>query len=1149
MSDAIFIAGYYRSGTSALSGALQRLGVTLHNDAAPNEHNPLGFYEIPELIEFDVELFARLGSEWTDIRGLPEGWQDRADMASFLSRLGEILRRRFSADVLWGIKHPHLCRLFPLYERAAGQAGHKLHVIHIARDPWTVAASQQRKNRLSRAHALLLWVSYLVSAERHARHLPRSWLTYQDLLAQPAAQFKRIEQDLGLTLRERTPNGLKEAKSFLTTQLNRSEPLPQETLSRPLRLLVDRVWDAVLSRDAAPGTWDGFGSECAEIVGLVAEMGESGGPVVPGIGNFTPGASPNAPERIGLRPAERLDDGAKQRLLARRDAAPVLPTLAVLIAAPPSRAHAINETLESLRAQWHEPALIKIVSVDPVELPGLTTVSAPAEAGALTRILCAELNAVAETADYVALLNAGDTIAPDGCLRFALEAVESWADLIYCDEVVPRDDNPWVRHKPGWDITRLRQAAYLGDWVWYRAETLHRLGGFDAAYAGAEEYDYQLRLAETEARVVRLPETLFTRAAHSRRDNIPATEFGARAVDAVTAHLARAGIPATVQSRQQIGLFEHQRVATDPGTSFVLLCDGAQIPQVDQWLRGLLTEAVLTGPIVLAGTDLTPEMTRYLTQVTAQTEALQGKVLAVPPASGLKPAEALRQALTLAPTEHVAILDARAQPAAPQWQEALRSRLADPGVALAGARTLIPLTRDSGRFTVQGPIVIGADTRLGAGHMSDDPGPGGWLVADQEASAVTPPALLARRAVLAACAFPDLAGDALWTDLCAQIRARGERIVWTPDVSFVAPPASIRVDPECGFRAGTPAARALAGQDPYHSPALSLRGDLLRAEQRLGLVRAAPADPSSLLLCGPADTGIALLNAVRALRAGGRIEAGWVPDHLTVGEICRSAPSIWVRINPETPAPVYAPPYTAVFTRAPAPAARDAIAGAVRLIASSPALVQAVRDLAPPGQQVALWRPALSRPVWEDFRPAAGLNSNPRVLWIDEGIAPAWLKELIDSTASAITWIVVGREQEKYAGSVARLRRPEAEQGWARELGAVAPHILVRPADADTSADQYTALLAAAAGCHLLVDERLDMPTTLGAVRLPNQIDAWRHALVAAVADLQGTLACGQKARAACLALQSVEEAAPIWAEMVEVGNDQMGTETLSAAE
>ena len=49
MSGAILIAGYYRSGTSALSGMLQRLGVNLHGDAEANEHNPLRFHEIPEL--------------------------------------------------------------------------------------------------------------------------------------------------------------------------------------------------------------------------------------------------------------------------------------------------------------------------------------------------------------------------------------------------------------------------------------------------------------------------------------------------------------------------------------------------------------------------------------------------------------------------------------------------------------------------------------------------------------------------------------------------------------------------------------------------------------------------------------------------------------------------------------------------------------------------------------------------------------------------------------------------------------------------------------------------------------------------------------------------------------------------------------------
>ena len=143
------------------------------------------------------------------------------------------------------------------------------------------------------------------------------------------------------------------------------------------------------------------------------------------------------------------------------------------------------------------------------------------------------------------------------------------------------------------------------------------------------------------------------------------------------------------------------------------------------------------------------------------------------------PSAALAKALALVNTPLTAILDVRAQPTAPRWLEGLRSRLADPGVAMAGARTLVPVGNDVRQTLVQGPIIIGADTRLGAGHMPDDPGPGGWLLVDQEASAIAPPGLLVRSAALQACEFPVLQGDALWIDLCAQLRAAGARLVWT----------------------------------------------------------------------------------------------------------------------------------------------------------------------------------------------------------------------------------------------------------------------------------------------------------------------------------------------------------------------------------
>ena len=1133
MSDAIFIVGYYRSGTSALSGALTRAGVKFYNDADPNEHNPLGFYEIPELIQYDVDLFSRLGVDWTDVRGLPPGWTERADLSAYWSRLEEIIRRRFSpSDKLWGLKHPHLCRTLPAYERAARQAGHKPHVVHIFRDPWTAAYSQQRKNGLSRAHALLLWMTYATSGERLARHLPRSWTTYQDLLGEPAVQLRVIAEALNLPIASR---GLKDAGGYLTTQLNRSEPLPREGLCRPLDQLVSRTWEAIMARDFLPEVWDGFAEETADLVGFLTEIGASRGRAFPAMGgSFTQvvGQTKAAGGITTLRAPERSDDGARIRLQSLKETAGALPRLAVVIAAPSGRAHAVNDTLAALDEQWEKPARILILAAETLALEGRSVTAVDAEPEAMTRALCAALNEAAAEADYVAVLNAGDTISPDACLRLALHAAASAAEMLYCDEIVPRENGHWVRHKPGWDITRLRQAAYLGDWVWYGARAVQRLGGFDPARAGAEEFDLQLRVAEAGAKVERVPEALFTRSPQSRRDDIRAAVFCARAAEAVQEHLQRAGLPAEVQNRQHMGLFHHMRMVADPGTSIIMLCDGGEIPALDRWLTTLLTSQPLTGPVILAGAALNSGLQTYLTEVSRQTEALEGKVLAVPPVPSLTQAEALRQALALVTTPHVAVLDVRAETAMPHWLSELRMRLADPGVALVAARTLMPLEAGNKSFAmVQGALVIGADTRLGAGHMADDPGPGGWLLVDQEASALAPPGLLARTAALAACEFPALSGDALWIDLGAQLRAQGARLVWTPDVSFVMPAGTVQADAASHFRQGSEAARALPWADPYHHPAFSLHGDLLADEARAGLVPATPADPLDLLVTGEPAPGAAVLNTARTLRRDGMCSADWAPERPNAAELGRRAPATWVRVNPAVPAAPYSPAYTLLYTAMPKDmeAARPVLAEAAGVYATSPALVAQLRGLGKPGQAVELWRPALSRHVWSGLQPATGLNTKPRVLWVDEGNTPQWFQELVSSTLESASWIVVERPGETYAGAMARLTLPETEAAWANVMVELGPQIMVRPANMEVYADHYPVLLAAAAGCHVLADERFDIPPSLGAVRLKNRLAAWKEALSGAIADLTGTLERGRKARQAALALPASEDALPPW--------------------
>jgi hypothetical protein len=215
----------------------------------------------------------------------------------------------------------------------------------------------------------------------------------------------------------------------------------------------------------------------------------------------------------------------------------------------------------------------------------------------------------------------------------------------------------------------------------------------------------------------------------------------------------------------------------------------------------------------------------------------------------------------------------------------------------------------------------------------------------------------------------------------------------------------------------------------------------------------------------------------------------------------------------------------------PAAAAAAAVTGAASLFATSPALVKAVRKLAGPGRQVALWRPALSAAVWSGYAPVTSLNTKPRVLWVDEDNTPAWWPALMAAAMPQSAWIVVEREGAAYPGAMARLRRPVEEQGWAALMAEVAPQIMLRPAES-ASADCALALMAAAAGCLVMVDERLDMPPGLGAVALAPRLAAWAKALAVATGALADTLARGARLRAAALALPSLEAAPPAWAPM-----------------
>lgn len=262
----VYVMGYYRSGTSSLCGALNNMGIKFHNDNATNDKfNPNGYFEIPELIDMDMKLFKHLQSEWSYLKPLPNNWWNHISMNEFEKCIKNAIIDYFEGHNIFGLKHPHLCRLFPIYKKAL--SSHDCKIIHITRNPYIVAASHYTKNKLSKTHSLLLWLSYIINMEIMTRNELRTWITYNDLLENPIEQIKKISDDLSLSLDINI--------DFFDTQLNRSYPVPQYDIFKPLLNFVEEVWDTIQHNDFDEIKWSDFNIRLNEFISFLEDIEKS----------------------------------------------------------------------------------------------------------------------------------------------------------------------------------------------------------------------------------------------------------------------------------------------------------------------------------------------------------------------------------------------------------------------------------------------------------------------------------------------------------------------------------------------------------------------------------------------------------------------------------------------------------------------------------------------------------------------------------------------------------------------------------------------------------------------------------------------------------------------------------------------------------
>jgi hypothetical protein len=248
--NALLVLGMHRSGTSAFAGTLSRLGYALPARLmAPSPANANGYFESWEVAHLHDAILRTAATRWDDWSPISDAWFEQPLAGLHASRIVHILEREFAGHGDFLIKDPRACRLVPIWRRALTGFGARMLVVLPLRHPSAVARSLAIRDGLSLRGSHILWLRYMLDAERATRGLPRVFVPFETLLADWHGAVDGIAARLQVTWPRSAADAAPEIATFLDESLchHRPEDLPMlvnNSLGDPLGALVGAAWEA-----------------------------------------------------------------------------------------------------------------------------------------------------------------------------------------------------------------------------------------------------------------------------------------------------------------------------------------------------------------------------------------------------------------------------------------------------------------------------------------------------------------------------------------------------------------------------------------------------------------------------------------------------------------------------------------------------------------------------------------------------------------------------------------------------------------------------------------------------------------------------------------------------------------------------------------
>ena len=224
LTKEVVILGMHRSGTSMVSGMLERLGIDMGEDQPGRQFsNPLGHYEDGEFLELNELILAHAGGSWDN----PPSADLISDQAQvFEDRLRQIVQTKSqkTGDQPWGWKDPRTSLTIQLYFPYLKNP----YIIWCQRDQAAISNSLWKRNKipLQKSEELTNHYQQMINdfIEKQPE-LPVLRVYYHDIVTRPEIWIRKIVDFLDL---EPDETQFVKAEEFI---------LPKENIQKEKKIL------------------------------------------------------------------------------------------------------------------------------------------------------------------------------------------------------------------------------------------------------------------------------------------------------------------------------------------------------------------------------------------------------------------------------------------------------------------------------------------------------------------------------------------------------------------------------------------------------------------------------------------------------------------------------------------------------------------------------------------------------------------------------------------------------------------------------------------------------------------------------------------------------------------------------------------------